>query len=233
MRKNLKFGILAFAIVSVIVTGCSKDDSSAPTISLTGSTDETVSLPTVAGNNATWTDAGFTATDDEDGTLTSSVIVSGASDVNLNRKGIYTVTYSVSDKAGNSGSATRTIRVVNDVEVFAGAYNNCTDTSSIVNNYNATVITSDTVNNLVKINNFGAFGNTVNLYATFAGSATGSTITMPAGPSVSLGGTAYFSAQYPANSFVVTGTSSSQSFTVNYQWNDGAAFEVATSYFIR
>lgn len=93
--------------------------------------------------------------------------------------------------------------------------NNCINTSSIVNNYNATVLTSDTVNNLVSINNFGAFGSTVSLYATFTGTAPGSSITMPAGPSVSSGGTAYFSAQYPANSFVVTGSSSSQSFTTH------------------
>ena len=231
MRKNLKFGIMALAIASAIFTGCSKDDTTAPTIALSGSTDETVSLPATAGGNATWVDAGYVATDDEDGTITSKVSVSGASDVNLNRKGTYTVTYSVSDEAGNAASATRTITVVNDAELFSGAYGNCVDSSSIVNLFNATVTTSDTVNNLVSINNFGAFGPTVNTWATISGTATGSTITMAINQQ--LGGTAYISQVYTASSFVIVGTSSNQSFKVNYQWSDGTLFEVATSYFIR
>lgn len=231
MRKNLKFGILAFAIVSLIATGCSKDDTTSPTLALSGSTDETVILPATNGGNGAWVDAGYVASDDVDGTITTSVVVSGAADVNLNRKGVYTVTYSVSDAAGNSASAVRTIRVVNDAESFAGAYGNCVDTSSIVNAFNASVTTSDTINNLVKINNFGAFGSTVNTWASFTGTTVGSLITMATGQTV--GGTAYISAQYSVDSYVITNSASSQSFRVKYQWTDGTLFEVATSYFIR
>ena len=38
------------------------------------------------------------------------------------RPGTYTVTYSATDAAGNVGTATRTIHVVNDAEYLAGTY---------------------------------------------------------------------------------------------------------------
>ncbi len=126
MRKKLKLGILSFALLTAIFTGCSKDDTTSPLIALTGS-DETYSLPSVAGGNAAWVEPGYTATDEEDGTITAKVSVSGT--VDLNTKGIYTITYSVSDEAGNSASATRTVRVVNDVEMFAGSWIDCYDSS--------------------------------------------------------------------------------------------------------
>jgi len=55
-------------------------------------------------------DAGATATDNVDGDITDKIVVSG--DVNPNLAGIYTLTYSVSDKAGNTASSTRTVTVL-------------------------------------------------------------------------------------------------------------------------
>ena len=43
--------------------------------------------------------AGITALDDVDGTITSSIVVSGAFDIDT--IGTYTITYTVSDAAGN------------------------------------------------------------------------------------------------------------------------------------
>ncbi|MBK6988269.1 MAG: DUF5011 domain-containing protein [Bacteroidetes bacterium] len=48
---------------------------------MTGS-DETYSLPSVAGGNAAWVEPGYTATDEEDGTITAKVSVSGTVDLN-------------------------------------------------------------------------------------------------------------------------------------------------------
>src|SRR5437762_984328 len=130
MNKKILFpALLMSGMYLLFLAGCSKDeDTIAPVISLSGGNSLTYSLPSTAGSASSWTEPGFTANDDKDGAVTSSVSVSGASSVNLNRKGTYTVSYSVSDKAGNSTTETRTIHVVNDAEAFAGAYNNCADT---------------------------------------------------------------------------------------------------------
>ena len=56
-----------------------------------------------------WVDPGVEAHDVRDGNLTSSVSVSGSVDVNAT--GTYTLTYTVSDAAGNNASLTRTVNV--------------------------------------------------------------------------------------------------------------------------
>lgn len=58
---------------------------------------------------STYQEPGFTAADDADGDLSAAVRISGK--VDSSRAGTYTLTYQVSDKAGNTGSATRTVRV--------------------------------------------------------------------------------------------------------------------------
>ena len=79
-------------------------DSTKPTIQLIG--DSTVSVE-VGGS---FSDPGATASDTNDGDLTSSIVVSGTFD--LNSTGTYALTYNVSDSAGNSAdSVTRTIIV--------------------------------------------------------------------------------------------------------------------------
>ena len=79
-------------------------DSTKPTIQLIG--DSTVSVE-VGGS---FSDPGATASDTNDGDLTSSIVVSGTFD--LNSIGTYALTYNVSDSAGNSAdSVTRTIIV--------------------------------------------------------------------------------------------------------------------------
>ncbi len=75
-------------------------DTTAPVIALTGST-----INLYVG--ATFTDPGATASDNEDGNLTSSIITSGS--VDTSTVGTYSITYSVSDAAGNSASVTRSV----------------------------------------------------------------------------------------------------------------------------
>ena len=57
-----------------------------------------------------WAEPGFGASDVRDGNLTSSVSISGTVDVNTT--GTYTLTYTVSDAAGNEANATRTVAVI-------------------------------------------------------------------------------------------------------------------------
>jgi hypothetical protein len=58
----------------------------------------------------TFTDPGATATDDVDGDLTNHINVSGT--VDTATAGDYTLTYSATDAAGNTGNVTRTVTVV-------------------------------------------------------------------------------------------------------------------------
>jgi hypothetical protein len=117
MRKQLlipALGMLSLGLV--LFTGCSKDeDTTAPSISLVGNADTTIA------KGSSWSDPGATALDDEDGNITSSISVSGS--VNTAVAGVYTLTYSVSDKAGNSTSASRRVTVSWTGAQLAGTYN--------------------------------------------------------------------------------------------------------------
>jgi hypothetical protein len=79
-------------------------DSNAPVIQLRG--DATVNIVI----DSAYSDAGATATDSEDGDLTSRIVV--ANTVNTTLLGTYTVTYDVSDLSGNAAKpVTRTVNV--------------------------------------------------------------------------------------------------------------------------
>ena len=80
-------------------------DTTPPVITLSGAAAVTV---TVGG---TYTDAGATATDDVDGDLAASIVTNNP--VNAAVRGAYTVTYDVSDAAGNAAvQVTRSVTVV-------------------------------------------------------------------------------------------------------------------------
>jgi hypothetical protein len=79
-------------------------DNTKPVITLVGSASVTVAL------GSTYTDAGATATDNVDGDITSRIVKT--SNVNTQAAGTYTVTYNVSDAAGNAATpVTRTVTV--------------------------------------------------------------------------------------------------------------------------
>jgi len=84
--------------------------------------DKIAPVITVLGNNPhtmiqgeTYTDAGATATDNRDGDITHRIQTSGKVDTAI--PGIYTITYTVSDEAGNVATATRTVEVKKDTAI--------------------------------------------------------------------------------------------------------------------
>ncbi len=90
----------AYATSSAIIV-----DAAIPVITLTG--ESSVSLE----RGAAYTDAGATASDAVQGDLTSSILATNT--VNTNVVGTYTVTYSVTDAAGNVGEpVVRTVYVI-------------------------------------------------------------------------------------------------------------------------
>ena len=96
-RPEVTFANNTFAAEYTVVA-----DEVAPVITLVGDAAVTHALGT------DYTDAGATATDDVDGDITSSITTSGT--VATGTAGTYTITYSVSDSAGNA--ATQVIRTV-------------------------------------------------------------------------------------------------------------------------
>lgn len=174
---KMNFARIATAVVlsaGVLVVSCKKEDTTAPVITLTGGGSVNQSLPSSAGAG-TWTEPGFTAEDDEDGDITTSVTVNGAVDPNL--KGTYTVTYTATDAAGNTATETRTVNIVNDAEYLAGNYQ-VTDTLNGTTQYGPyaqTITASSTINNRIHFNKFADYANNSNIYA----NVTGSTIQLP------------------------------------------------------
>ena len=83
-------------LVSGIPTWVSNADTTAPVITVLPGTD-------TVEQGSTWTDAGATSDGDE------TVTVSGTLDTSI--AGTYTITYTATDAAGNTGTATRTVTV--------------------------------------------------------------------------------------------------------------------------
>lgn len=85
-------------------------DRTAPVITLVGDS----SIDHTIGN--LYTDPGYSASDNIDGNLTSSVNVGGS--INVNQLGSYNLTYNVSDSSGNTAAtANRTVKVVSPITI--------------------------------------------------------------------------------------------------------------------
>lgn len=147
MKKHF-FSIAAIALTAgtLVFTGCSKDDVTAPVVTLVGG-DQTI----IVGVGS-YTELGATATDDKDGSITPTM--TGTVDTKV--VGVYTVTYSATDAAGNTGEATRTVTVRNEADIYAGEYN-CTDLDfGSLSPWKQTVTASPSKNNVVTFSRFAA-----------------------------------------------------------------------------
>ncbi|HET8963650.1 MAG TPA: immunoglobulin-like domain-containing protein, partial [Chitinophagales bacterium] len=149
---------------AVILSGCGDDDLTSPVITLNGDNPAKV----VLGGTYVEPVDGYTATDNEDGDLTSSVITD-ESDVNTDEIGKYEVFYSVNDKAGNPGTKTRDVWVHAVKTSYTGTYSvseTCSDGGSYTYD---TSISPGSGTDEILVNNFGGYGTTVNVLATISG----------------------------------------------------------------
>jgi len=164
--KKIVLGIACMALLALssVFTACTKDsDSTPPVITLSGSSTIEVVL------HSDYTEPGYTATDDKDGTITNRVVVTGS--VDKDKIGTYTITYSVSDDAGNLTQVTRTVDVVVNSATYLGTYH----VSDVVTGagagtfeYNVPVTVSSIDQTKLLFANFGGFGTPVVASINFA-----------------------------------------------------------------
>ena len=118
IKKVLR--ILLLMIVSLSLVSCIKDKEPTDTVpEIHGAVDQIIDKGTKFVPLA-----GVTATDKEDGDLTSEIKVE--TNVNYNVVGVYSVTYTVYDKDGNKASVTITVTVVEndkDEPIISGVSN--------------------------------------------------------------------------------------------------------------
>lgn len=162
MKKNIILtGAFAFLLTSFLLNGCKKDDTTAPVVTLNGSSSMTVTL------NGTFTDPGATANDNEDGTISSVSSDASSTHPDVNHTGTYTVTYTATDAAGNSGTATRTVIVKNSADYLEGTYL-CSE-DNFTTTWTQIVTASPTVNNRIVFSKFANYSNNNAIYATVTG----------------------------------------------------------------
>lgn len=214
MKNTFYQNVLAVFVLSVTAVSCAKDDTIAPAITLNGDSEITIDL------QQPYVELGAVAVDDEDGNV--SVEITGT--VDINQKGVYTITYTASDNAGNVSAEERTVYVVNSADLLAGQYNNVNDNcnASGTGTFNATLNTSNTQNGKFSITNFGGFGTSVTVDLSY--NKQNQTITATGGQS--LGGGAVLTA-------VTSGQLLGQSpvsFSIVYTWLDsGGLSDICTS----
>ena len=138
-------------------------DKTAPVITLLGSN------PATVNTGGTYIDAGASASDDVNGNITNNITTT--STVNTSVVGTYTVSYKVSDLAGNQGTAVRTVNVIKE-----------TYTYSYTGNYQ-TYIVPVTGNYMIEL--WGASGGTPSVYPRKgAGAYTKGTVSLNSGETI-------------------------------------------------
>lgn len=191
---------------AMLITSCGKDDSTAPIVTPNGNSTETVSL------NTSYTDAGATATDDEDGAISNVSSDVSATNPNVNLTGTYTITYSALDAAGNTGYATRTVIVKNDAAYLEGTYN-VTEPGTPPLSWVDTVTISTVKNNRIFFKRFGNFDNNL-MYADVMVS------TMDIGtqtkPSIGMAGCSHTFAQDGSNTIPIAQVGGKWNFSIKY-----------------
>ena len=210
-KRILNLSAVALIAAVSVLTGCKKDDTTAPVVTITG-TDKTVSL------QGTYTEEGATAEDNKDGKLNAVV---GGDVVDVNRTGTYNVVYTATDAAGNVGTAKRVVTVVNDADYLTGSYN-CTITGAPPT-YTQTVTASTTKNNRIGFGKFSNYVNNINIYADVAGT----TITLPSQTAIAVGSPAA-DRVFAGTGHIVTG-----GFSMNYTETTGGTTTPWEEFFVK
>lgn len=198
---------LVFASVIIIagmftISSCTKtDDTGAPVITL--KTDDAAHNRVAQNSAATYTDPGYTVTDDVDKVEDITVVVTGT--VNMASAGDYILTYTATDKAGNKAEKTRTV-TVDGALYINGGFTVEDFTGSTSNGTYPETLSSSTINyNKISFTKFAFYTN-----GTVYGTISGNTITIPS-QTVTCGSPA------ADRNFTGSGTyTNPNTFTINY-----------------
>jgi hypothetical protein len=168
----MKSYLSVLVILALLLQSCKNDeelpapttDTQPPVIILSG----TNPFYTISGNM--YTEPGYNAVDNVDGNVTANVIVNN-SELNTDSIGEYDVHYSVSDNAGNTGSKSRLVKVINSASIYNGTYITEIQCPGMpLYNYSETVTASTTVNNRIFFGKFGDYTGAQNkVYAEISG----------------------------------------------------------------
>ena len=177
-------------------------DSIAPVITLSGSSMMTITL------NSSYTDPGATANDAHDGAVSVTSDAS-TSNPNINLAGVYTITYTAVDSAGNSSQSTRTVHVRNDAYYLEGFYI-CIENG--VDTFTQSISTSPSVNNRIL---FSAFANYFNNALIFA-DVSATSLSLPTQTAMNIGssGCDHVFAQMGPSTITIVSTKAS--FTISF-----------------
>ena len=163
---------LTFLIVFFMAfPGCKKEDTTPPTIALNEKDSTTIYRIL---NHGTYTEPGATASDNLDGNITSSIKITGTPNMNL--AGTYTITYTVSDAAGNTNTANRFVIVYNQASLlFAGVGNYLS--SGILYRDSSVTVVGGAFKNFTQTISFSSTINNTILFSMFAGDTNNTMIT--------------------------------------------------------
>jgi hypothetical protein len=215
MKKHI-FLVGLITSTFVLFTGCSKEDTEAPVIELLG--DNPFDLELLENYN----DPGATAEDDEDGDLSDQIDVDD-SDLENRIPGSYEIFYSVSDAAGNVGSASRQVIVFATNNALARTYtvfDTCGSGASAQTFSYSQVITA-TGSNTISFNKFADYSGNNGITATVASNGT---ITLPTQQGLDIGSA--------TEDHEVQGTGSINNvkgFVLNYTDKNNSATPVSTA----
>lgn len=151
--NQIRNSVFSLLILFIGISACKKEDKEAPDLLLNGSDNVTVIL------NTEYIEQGTSATDNEDGVL--APLISGDL-VNANLAKTYRISYSVSDKAGNSSTTYRYVVVKNEIDNLVGLYHTRKlgyDNSGAIildSLFDQTIVSSTTINNRFSIVKFAS-----------------------------------------------------------------------------
>jgi len=175
--NKIFLSLLYAALIGALITSCKKDskdddvtpvnntdttstDTIPPVITLNGSSSAIVTL------NGTYADAGATANDAHDGSVSVSSNVS-STNPNVDSTDTYIITYSAQDSSGNIAYATRTVLVRNAAYYLEGTYDVIEDGTD---HYTQIISSHPTVNNRILFSKFANYINNSSIFAVINGS---------------------------------------------------------------
>ncbi len=172
-RNVLIIALVALIGIAFIFNACKpKDDTVKPVITLKKDANNNVDMVIVF--KATFTDPGYTATDDEDGDITSKVTITGGPVNNLSA-GVFSLVHNVKDAAGNAADAVTRKVTVDAAAFLAGSYSVVDVSNNYTMNYTDNVVAAtDGTKNKIYFQKFGNYSGAV-----VSATLSGTTVTIP------------------------------------------------------